>query len=410
VREESRQQNSAGPSDGETLAARHEAMRRGFGARHAIPVLLRNMEVTLGRHQFQRGASWSGEAQSLRLDEENTIERSDTPTPAQVWRTGSAGPAASIDTAASPPPAALPVGPKLSKFAQRAIDGAVQLLGTLHQRVAAKDQEAEATAKPAAPLPKQPRASSLDAEKLDVVPDTVLRRYVRVKGDFYFPDKTLAFSDRGNSLATRGAHPEVVRSLVEIAKARGWEHITVRGAEDFRHRVWAEAVQSGLRVGGYQATAFDLAEMERWPANNRMDQGSDRFSTGTPKSAAKPVVHKRPADKPADALASKVRAFEMEKPVQAVEKHPDLAPAYGVIDAAQKFAEEKLPPGVRDEFVGIARRHVIQKITAGEVVKGPRIYLAADKTKDRNSETELAAGNTVDRGKPPRAKDVSRER
>jgi putative DNA primase/helicase len=104
-----------------------------------------------------------------------------------------------------------------------------------------------------------------------------------------------------------------------------------------------------------------------------------------------------------------LRVFEMKKPAQAVKEHPDLAPAFGVIDAAKKFAEEKLPPGARDEFVGIARHHVIQKITAGEVVKGPRIYLSADETKDHNSPTESATANTVDRGKPPRVKEVARD-
>lgn len=55
-----------------------------------------------------------------------------------------------------------------------------------------------------------------------------------------------------------------------------------------------------------------------------------------------------------------------------VRKYPDLARVYGVVEAAKAFAAETLPQAVREEFVGLARRHVMQKILEGEVVKGQR--------------------------------------
>jgi hypothetical protein len=61
-------------------------------------------------------------------------------------------------------------------------------------------------------------------------------------------------------LATRGSHPEVVRSLVEIAQVRGWSSITVKGTEEFWRSAWMEAAQAGLKVAGYQPTALHLAE------------------------------------------------------------------------------------------------------------------------------------------------------
>jgi len=111
------------------------------------------------------------------------------------------------------------------------------------------------------------------AEKAKAVPASVARRFLKVETDYYFPDKTHAFSDRGDKLATRGTHPEVVRSLVEIAQARGWSSITVKGTEEFQRSAWMEAAQAGLKVTGYRPTALDLAELANRPANNTVEKG-----------------------------------------------------------------------------------------------------------------------------------------
>lgn len=260
------------------------------------------------------------------------------------------------------------------------------------------------------------------------VPEAVTQRFLKVEQNYYFPDKTHAFSDHGNKLATRSSHPEVVRSLVEIARARGWDSITVKGSDEFRRSAWKEAIQSGLQVAGYKPTALDLAELAQRPARNAVEKGSvtERHTKSTKSSDAQAVpepipptvatsgqsatVSKDNDNEPDPQLAAKARSFESDKPAFAVKKHPDLAPGYGIVDAAKKFAEANLPESAREEFIGLARRHVMQKIIAGEPIKGPQIYLTPEKSKDNPVQDVGAVKGSRDEGKSPRAKEVARDR
>src|SRR5579864_6811277 len=73
------------------------------------------------------------------------------------------------------------------------------------------------------------------------VPEEVRRRFVQVKNRYYFPDGARAFTDRGTRLTTLSENTEVVRSLIQIAEARGWGEVTVRGTERFRKEAWFAA-------------------------------------------------------------------------------------------------------------------------------------------------------------------------
>jgi hypothetical protein len=260
-----------------------------------------------------------------------------------------------------------------------------------------------------------------------VVPASVARRFLKVETEYYFPDKSPAFSDRGDKLATRGAHPEVVRSLVEIAQARGWASITVKGTDEFRRSAWMEAAQAGMKVAGYQPTALDLAELANRPVRNAVEKGLQRdldkvpaassarqLDTGSDRPPVRQLdsVAAKPTESPPlkAELAAKASAFEKDKPSFVLKNHPDLAPAYGVVDVARKFAEAHLPEDAREEFVGLARRHVIQKIVTGESVKGPKIYVAHARSRQAPEQTSAVVKETVDQGKSPRAKEVAKER
>jgi hypothetical protein len=257
------------------------------------------------------------------------------------------------------------------------------------------------------------------AEKLNVVPEGVARRFVKVDEQYYFPDKTPAFVDRGNQLATRGAHPEVVRSLVEIAKARGWDNITVKGTEEFRRSTWMEAAQNGMKVEGYKPTAYDLAAMRSRPANNIIEKAIIKEKANAPVQTHQqaefpdnPTVSEKPTAasqvKIDSELEKKAKSFEAEKPSVVIKRYPELAGAYGLVAAAKAFAAEILPEAAREEFVGLARQHVIQKITAGEQIRGPKVYVTQQKTK-KTPEPDRKA-EPVDMGKAARQKTVARER
>lgn len=262
-----------------------------------------------------------------------------------------------------------------------------------------------------------------ETDKSALVPDSVMRRFLKVKDEYYFPDRTPAFSDRGTKLATRGAHTEVVTSLVEIAIARGWETITVKGTDEFRRSAWMEAAHRGLTVAGYKPTALDIAELSARPAGNSVEQGSAKEKTvafnkqalkqreeQAPRTATENDSQQQSAKIVDPQVKEKLRDFQEKKPSFVVKKYPDLAAAYGVVEAAKRFAIEKLPESAHIEFVDMARNHVMQKIQDGEPIRGPRIYLAPVKTINANQAVGTPLGESVELGKAPREKTTARER
>jgi putative DNA primase/helicase len=99
------------------------------------------------------------------------------------------------------------------------------------------------------------------------VPDDIARRFLRVDNKYYFPDRSLAFVDRGTKLKIETENAEVVRLALDIAQARGWAKIRVTGTDSFRSKVWREASLRDVPVRGYEPTELERQDVER--ARNR---------------------------------------------------------------------------------------------------------------------------------------------
>jgi hypothetical protein len=329
------------------------------------------------------------------------------------------------------------------------------------------------------------RNSNEDRQK--AIPDHVAKRFVQVDDKYYFPDKSLAFEDRGGKLATRSENQEVVRSLVAIAQARGWNKIIARGSEEFRRSTWLEGSLQGIEVGGYKATVVEKAHlaslMERQDPErgadlpNSIEQGRTRTSnqarpentqeghqeavqapsgpaiaqrpgaitgklvshgpapynddpkkeesyfveletrTGTRKvwgvdlerainesgvSSGENITVEKLGSKPVTAKErvfddkgnevgarsvdthrnkwlvgslDKAQAFTSGEREEVVKKHPELAPAYGTVAAARKFAEREWPDNkeTQDRFVAATKEVLAGRIASGEQVPAPKI-------------------------------------
>lgn len=346
-----------------------------------------------------RSSSQAGEKNS-----ENSIERGIAPERENqpVKDSRSTPSVDSADTRVMPPSSALALGSRM-----------LRAMGVWLQGKAEGKPVPAPGVKPAHLDKQAALAMAMADNKANVVPDAVAQRFLKVERNYYFQDKTLAFSDRGNKLATRGAHPEVVRSLIEIAQARGWDSITVKGTDEFRRSAWMAATQAGLKVAGYKPSALDLAELASKPATNSVEKSivKERESAAIQRSKAGATAQEKAAHPvPSAELEAKARAFEMEKPGFVVKKFPELAQAYGVVDAAKKFAEVHLAQDVRDEFVSLARRHVMQKILSGEQVKGPQIYAAPAKAKNTVEHVHAPAQPAANSGNSARSKEIPRER
>lgn len=142
---------------------------------------------------------------------------------------------------------------------------------------AVRSSEREEKEKPA-PAPGQEGVKKTTKKRAAAphVPDEVRKRFVQVGAKYFFPDGARAFTDRGSRLTTPSENTEVIKSLIAIAHARGWNEITVTGTERFRRDAWHQARLLGLDVRGYKPTDIEnerllqvLARRENRPAPSR---------------------------------------------------------------------------------------------------------------------------------------------
>ena len=89
------------------------------------------------------------------------------------------------------------------------------------------------------------------------VPPWVKQRFLSVGNRYYFPDRTLAFTDDGLKLKAETHNTEVVRGLLAIAESRGWTSLQVSGSTTFRREIWRQAQTLGIAVRGYEPTDAD---------------------------------------------------------------------------------------------------------------------------------------------------------
>lgn len=120
------------------------------------------------------------------------------------------------------------------------------------------------------------------------VPPEIERRFVRVGREFYFPDGARAFSDRGRRLTTPSENTEVIRSLIEIARARGWQSLVVSGTERFRKDAWLAAQAAGIDARGYRPSEFEQAHAVRARARAQARESNEpEAPTMAPRDAAR---------------------------------------------------------------------------------------------------------------------------
>jgi putative DNA primase/helicase len=94
-------------------------------------------------------------------------------------------------------------------------------------------------------------------------------QYLLDKDKYYFRDdtKVVAFEETGlplfRRLVTKHDNAEIARSMVELAKAKGWSSIKVDGSDSFKQKVWIEAQLQGLSVTGFKPDAFDQDALQK---------------------------------------------------------------------------------------------------------------------------------------------------
>jgi Large polyvalent protein-associated domain 7 len=161
--------------------------------------------------------------------------------------------------------------------------------------------------------------------KIRVIPADIRARYIQSGEKFYHSNdsKAVAFVDRGDKLETPSSAPQIARSLVAIAEARGWDELRVIGTDGFRKEVWLEASSRGIHVDGYKPSELDKAELER----------------------------RNPFTRDHNAIEKRSEILRKVPPEQGVRRDPSLAGHYAVIRRAELLAEKQVHPDSRADFM-----------------------------------------------------------
>lgn len=179
---------------------------------------------------------------------------------------------------------------KLPRESEQAPDNAVERASRQKEQPAAPPHKPPGEApQPGAPddtqhEPKAPRTGA--------VPPAIAQRFLRIDNKYYFPDRTLAFVDRGTKIKASTHNLEVIRSLVAIAQARGWDALNVSGTEEFRREVWREASRHGIEVSGYKPTELERLQLQR-SLDGKASRVDERSSSDSRAPNARPWPHKR---------------------------------------------------------------------------------------------------------------------
>ena len=67
------------------------------------------------------------------------------------------------------------------------------------------------------------------------------------------------FEDKGRSLSTASEDRDVIAHMVEVAKAKNWGELQLKGSEEFRRQAWIAAELAGVPTRGFKPSAQDRA-------------------------------------------------------------------------------------------------------------------------------------------------------
>ncbi|WNC95461.1 LPD7 domain-containing protein (plasmid) [Paraburkholderia sp. FT54] len=115
------------------------------------------------------------------------------------------------------------------------------------------------------------------------VPKSVTNRYVAHEGKFLDrKSETVHFEDKGRSLSTASEDRDVIAHMVEVAKAKNWGELQLKGSEEFRRQAWIATELAGVPTRGFKPGAQDRAALTA--AREAMRIGAGDKSNDTDKA------------------------------------------------------------------------------------------------------------------------------
>lgn len=220
------------------------------------------------------------------------------------------------------------------------------------------------------------------------IPQKVAALYVAHEGKFVDrKTEQVHFEDKGRSLATESNDRNVIAHMVEVAKAKNWGTLTLRGSEEFRRQGWIAAELAGVKTNGFRPKAQDRAMLEAARQEMRISAGersaekenSLEAGDGVQAIAPKPAQPEPAAAAPASASAPATTSAPV--PATSVKPSSNNKESLGIA-AARMVLERQIanwPAASQDK----CRREFDQVIASAAAYKDRKVDLPAPKVSEK---------------------------
>jgi hypothetical protein len=215
--------------------------------------------------------------------------------------------------------------------------------------VARKPDPAELPIREATPA--ETRAPRSRPTPRDVETDAVARRHSLYMAErrstrIYYTDyqqKSEVMRAAPARITTRLDDRQTVSAMLDLAQARGWQSVKLRGTASFKREAWVQAQVRGMRTEGYQPKATDMQEAQRrtvaaTPVAQPATAPAETTAARASKAPAAPAKATKPASKP---VKSATVSTAQPAPVDA-NKTPQKrqATVWGAVEAAGQQARQ----------------------------------------------------------------------
>lgn len=230
------------------------------------------------------------------------------------------------------------------------------------------------------------------------LPDSVRGEYTVKDGKFHDRDtQSLRFEDHGKKLSTPVEDRKVIADMVEVAKAKNWGTLELKGTDTFKQIAWIEASARGMETKGYKPNERDLEEL----AKVKQERGIPEkpVSVSGPGKVNEIVLSDRAPSKEAP---EPVKARDAAEPAKAKDAEPakdkPASPPLSKEDQTKLNAATKVMEKALAKLPDNMRNDAISKMTS--MVRDGSLQLPTPKVTER----------TVDRPAPAPAPAMDRSR
>ncbi|MGA4422911.1 LPD7 domain-containing protein [Ralstonia nicotianae] len=226
------------------------------------------------------------------------------------------------------------------------------------------------------------------------IPQKVAALYVAHEGKFVDrKTQELHFEDKGRSLATKSNDRTVLANMVEVAKAKNWGTVALKGDEEFRRQGWIAAELAGLKSTGFRPKAQDRAMLEAARQEMRISAGERSQEKENSVDAEDGKAAEGAEKTPEPAKATEAPKPEANNPDSKGKESLGIAAARMVLERQIK----EWPAATQDK----CRKEFDQLIASAEAYKDKKVDLPTPKVSEKTmAQRRSAQRPEVERTKP----------